>query len=107
MNPTFDHAVRPLTEREFRRFQRLIHRESGIHLSESKKALVVGRLTRRLRTLGLRDFSSYLDRVVSASDQYRTAVSSNGPRCIWPTTAVAVRSRMPAVSRAFIAYGVW
>jgi len=65
MQQTFDHGIRPLSDREFRRFQKLIHRESGIYLSEPKKALVSGRLTRRLRTLELRDFTSYLDRVES------------------------------------------
>ena len=72
MDQGFDQAIRPLTSREFRRFQQLIHSQSGIYLSDVKKALVVGRLTRRLRTLGLRDFSAYLDRVESADDGERT-----------------------------------
>ena len=72
MDRAFDQAVRPLTHREFRRFQQLIHSASGIFLSEAKKALIVGRLTRRLRTLGLRDFSTYLDRVEQENDAERT-----------------------------------
>lgn len=58
-----EQGIRPLTDREFRRFQRLIHRESGIYLSDAKKALVIGRLTKRLRALDLDRFSSYLELV--------------------------------------------
>jgi chemotaxis protein methyltransferase CheR len=52
-------GVRPLTESEFVSFQTLIHREAGIFLSDVKKALLVGRLTRRLRELGIASFSAY------------------------------------------------
>jgi len=52
-------AIRPLTTREFALFQGLIHREAGIHLSEAKQALLVGRLSRRLRELGLSSFGAY------------------------------------------------
>lgn len=50
-----------LTNREFARFQQLIHRQTGIFLPEAKKALVVARLGRRLRTLNLSSFTAYLD----------------------------------------------
>ena len=50
-----------LTNREFTRVQGLIHSQTGIYLPESKKALVVARLSRRLRTLELGSFSEYLD----------------------------------------------
>jgi chemotaxis protein methyltransferase CheR len=49
----------PITAKEFALFQALIHREAGIYLSEPKKALVVGRLARRLRDLGLGSFAAY------------------------------------------------
>jgi len=42
-----------LALREFRLFQRLIYRESGIHLTDAKRLLVEGRLSRRLRELGM------------------------------------------------------
>src|SRR5689334_3217401 len=51
-------SSRVLNTREFRLFQRLIHREAGIHLSDAKKVLVEGRLARRLRELAL-DFDAY------------------------------------------------
>ncbi len=56
-------SIRSLTEREYRRFRSLIEDETGIHLSDAKKALLVGRLSRRLRELGLPTFSAYFDRV--------------------------------------------
>ena len=62
-------GIRPLTHRDFRRFQKLIHDSSGIHLSEAKKALLIGRLTRRLRALNLRDFGGYLERVESSESE--------------------------------------
>jgi chemotaxis protein methyltransferase CheR len=57
----------PVTPREFRLLQALIEREAGIHLSEVKKPLVTGRLSRRLRDLGLRSFTEYYD-LVTARD---------------------------------------
>lgn len=47
----------------FARFQALVHREAGIWLSPAKKALLVGRLSKRLRTLGLASFRDYWERV--------------------------------------------
>lgn len=52
-------AGQRLTGGEFKLFQDLIHREAGIFLAESKRALLVGRLSRRLRELGLSSFGDY------------------------------------------------
>jgi chemotaxis protein methyltransferase CheR len=51
------------TASEFERFRDLIRGSSGIHLSGSKKALLYGRLSRRIRDLGLRSFGAYYARV--------------------------------------------
>ncbi len=56
-------GVRPLSDKEFRLFQELILKEAGIFLSEVKKALLVGRLAKRLRTCQLTTFSDYYERV--------------------------------------------
>lgn len=53
-----------VSDRDFARFQALIHREAGIWLAPVKKALLVGRLSRRLRDLGLASFGDYYERVV-------------------------------------------
>jgi chemotaxis protein methyltransferase CheR len=68
-----EQGVRCPTDREFRLFRCLIEDETGIHLSDAKKALLTGRLSRRLRELGLRTFSAYLDRVASDGPE-RTAM---------------------------------
>jgi len=52
--------LRPLTSSEFARFQALVLREAGIFLSDVKRALLVGRLSKRLRDLGIRSFDEYL-----------------------------------------------
>jgi chemotaxis protein methyltransferase CheR len=56
-------ASQELSDRDFLGYQRLIYREAGIHLGPTKKALLVGRLSRRLRELGWPSFREYLRRV--------------------------------------------
>lgn len=51
--------VAPISDREFRDFQALIYREAGIHLSPIKKALLTGRLARRMRELRMPRFQDY------------------------------------------------
>jgi chemotaxis protein methyltransferase CheR len=48
-----------ITDQEFALFQRLIYKIAGISLSDSKKVLLVGRLTRRLKQYGFGTFSQY------------------------------------------------
>jgi chemotaxis protein methyltransferase CheR len=60
---TVDVAPRLITPKEFLQFQSLIYRESGIWLSEVKTELLTGRLSKRLRALGLKSFSEYYTRV--------------------------------------------
>ena len=59
----------PLSEREFTGIQQFIYREAGIWLSPAKKALVVGRLSRRLRELGSPSFGAYLRRAEEDSTE--------------------------------------
>ncbi|HEX9982765.1 MAG TPA: CheR family methyltransferase [Thermoanaerobaculia bacterium] len=60
--------INNLSEAEFVRFQQLIENEIGIHLSDAKKPLLVARLSKRLRQLGLDSFSAYYDHVVGGHD---------------------------------------
>ena len=53
---------RLIDDRDFARFQALIQREAGIWLSPIKKALLVGRLAKRLRELGI-SYAEYYERV--------------------------------------------
>jgi chemotaxis protein methyltransferase CheR len=72
-------AHRSLSQRDFRLFQRLVYREAGIYLSDVKRVLVEGRLSRRLRELDL-DFRGYY-RLVETDEQERIrlvdAISTN------------------------------
>lgn len=52
-----------LSDREFALFQQLVYRETGIFLGPQKKALIISRLSRRLRALGIPSFGEYYDYV--------------------------------------------
>jgi chemotaxis protein methyltransferase CheR len=52
-----------ITAEEYQRLCSLIYAESGIALGEQKAALVVGRLSKRLRDLGLGTFTEYYEKV--------------------------------------------
>jgi len=51
----------PIADRDFRALRNLIQRLSGINLGTEKRTLLVGRLNRRLRALGLSSFREYVD----------------------------------------------
>ncbi|WAC63821.1 chemotaxis protein CheR [Pseudoxanthomonas sp. SL93] len=50
-------------DRDFRRVCELIRERAGIALADGKRDMVYGRLSRRLRALGLRSFKDYLDQL--------------------------------------------
>ena len=58
-----------ISDREFALFQDLIRRTAGIHLSDVKKALVLSRLSRRLRQLGFATFHEYYDHLLSGDQE--------------------------------------
>ena len=49
------------SDADFERVRKLIYQHAGISLSDQKRDLVYSRLARRLRVLGLKRFSDYLD----------------------------------------------
>lgn len=49
-----------LSDKDFTAIARLVEKHTGIHLSHRKRDLVISRLSRRLRALGLRDFPQYV-----------------------------------------------
>jgi chemotaxis protein methyltransferase CheR len=51
------------TDRDFVHICHLVREYSGIHLTDIKRELVYSRISRRLRALGLKDFSSYCQRL--------------------------------------------
>lgn len=54
-----------MEKRTFNKFREIVYEKSGISLSESKVALVSARVGKRMRTLGMDDYKSYLKMVVS------------------------------------------
>ena len=62
--PTASLGIKPLSEREFAQFQKLIYGKAGIYLAPSKKALVEARLTGRIKQLGGKSFGEYFHHVV-------------------------------------------
>lgn len=54
-------TVHNISEREFDALRHLIYRECGVVIKPHKKSLLVNRLSKRLRHLGLATFSDYLD----------------------------------------------
>ncbi len=62
-SPMVWQGVPEISDKDFLGYQRLIYREAGIHLAAVKKALLVGRLSRRLRELGGMSYRDYLARV--------------------------------------------
>lgn len=64
-----DDAIPEPTEREFHQLRTLVLERAGIHLSDAKKALVYGRLVRRIRELELATFGDYYQRVLASSEE--------------------------------------
>lgn len=56
-------------DRDFKRICELIHQRAGIALAPAKRDMVYGRLSRRLRALGIRSFDTYLNRLESSGDE--------------------------------------
>lgn len=52
-------SINSLTDEEFEHFRSIVYDETGINMSDMKRALLQSRLLRRLRILGLPDYSSY------------------------------------------------
>lgn len=57
-----------LSDAEFHKFQEFFHQRIGLHLSDHKKQLLVGRFGKRLRELGLQSFRAYFELLQGGSD---------------------------------------
>ncbi|MDP9902797.1 CheR family methyltransferase [Variovorax ginsengisoli] len=69
-------TIDTISDREFEDFQRFIFDAAGITLSAGKKALVCGRLAKRIQAHQLKDYGSYLKLLQSAQDplEVQTAI---------------------------------
>jgi chemotaxis protein methyltransferase CheR len=67
--------VPPLTDNEFGLFRKMIYETAGINLSDAKKALVSGRLAKRIKHYNLPSYADYFKLVKSnAHGELQTAV---------------------------------
>jgi len=58
----------PITDKAFSHFQRFIYEAAGISLSPAKKALVCGRLAKRLQARGVASYDDYFSLLESGED---------------------------------------
>ena len=66
-----------LTDREFNQIRKLVIEHTGISLSDAKRNLVYGRLTKRLRKMEIDDFGSYIDLLESPGGEEELANFTN------------------------------
>lgn len=66
----------PISDRAFRGFADLMRAHSGVHLGDAKRQLVAGRLAKRLRTLDLPDYETYLEHCRNNSEELRTLLDT-------------------------------
>jgi len=76
-------AALSISDQEFESIRRLVKGKTGISLGLHKRDLVISRLSRRLRVLGLANFSQYIDYLgadldVRHSEGQRTGVDRGG-----------------------------
>lgn len=67
-------STRAITDSEFRRFQQLIFEEAGVTLASSKKALVSGRLAKRLKARDCPSFTAYHELIRKDPEEHQWAV---------------------------------
>lgn len=65
-----------MTDLEFDRLRLLIDRETGIHVSDAKRALLISRLGRHLRRLGLDTYDQYCELVTGGGEELRIFIDT-------------------------------
>lgn len=69
------------SDRDFQTIRQLVTRHTGITLSAAKRDMVYGRLSRRLRALGLRSFADYCRRITQGDAaelvEFTNAITTN------------------------------
>jgi chemotaxis protein methyltransferase CheR len=103
----------PITDKEFTLFQRFIFDSAGITLSPAKKALVCGRLSKRLELHRLRSFTEYFrlleDDPASAETQMAIDLLTTNETYFFrePKHFDALRTQAEAMRGSSQPYRVW
>lgn len=74
INRTPGHSGLGLGDNEFGLFRKLIYEQAGISLSDAKKPLVAGRLSKRLRQLGIGSYIEYFRQVQRDSQELQVTI---------------------------------
>ncbi len=88
-----------LTDQDFKYVQWFIHKHVGIFLSDHKRAMVYGRLSRKLREKGLKRFADYRECIENNQDDrmaFINALTTN--KRIFSVRSTRRVSRKPVVS---------
>lgn len=72
--PVTNNGAPAFSDAEFHEFQRMIFTVAGIHMPASKKTMVAGRLSRRLKALQLNSYGAYWQRLRTDAAEKQTAV---------------------------------
>ena len=64
-NQAYEHSIVSMSSREFASLSRFIYEQCGIKMPEAKKTMLEGRLQKRLRGLGMRNFADYTEYLFS------------------------------------------
>lgn len=100
-----------LTETEMSAFSRLMFDAAGITLAASKKALVEGRLSKRLQALGLSSFTAYLQHIRGDAAERQRAIDLLTTNETYffrePQHFAYLAERIPAVQPPGQALRVW
>jgi chemotaxis protein methyltransferase CheR len=62
-------ALPPIARRDFQAFRELLLEQTGVSLGDQKRELLIARLSKRVRALGLRTFGEYFDRVINDGEE--------------------------------------
>ncbi|MDD3343040.1 MAG: protein-glutamate O-methyltransferase CheR, partial [Sulfurospirillaceae bacterium] len=65
-----------ISSKAFQNITTLVKIHSGIQLNETKKQLVVGRLSKRLRHLGLLDYDAYYEACMGSTDELQVMINT-------------------------------
>ena len=74
---TYNIANITLTDKELNQFQNLIYDWAGIHMSDAKRALISGRLLKRLRYYHLSSYQEYIDMILDPANREERQIMVN------------------------------